>query len=103
MTPLHYTDVTLSLIIEEKRNKLHRLYDRIEKKRMESKLAESKKMEAAMGHHVDSQGKPVTSPKLSDYEKNKLNNGKSHIEITCSSIGSTSRSLPPSATLRGTN
>ena len=56
-----------------------------------------------MGHHVDSQGKPVTSPKLSDYEKNKLNNGKSHIEITCSSIGSTSRSLPPSATLRGTN
>ena len=61
---------------------------------------EAKKKEAALGH-VDGQGKVVTH-ELSDYEKNKFNNGKSHIELpTCSSGYSTLRENP-SATQRGT-
>lgn len=85
--------------VEEKRQKLHKMYERREKKRIEARLLEAKRSEADMGN-VDG------APKFStDYEKNKFNNGESHINLpTCSSYTtSTSRSLPPSATKRGTN
>ena len=86
--------------LEEKRTKIFRLYERKEKKRVAKQLDEAKKKEAALGH-VDGQGKIVTH-ELSDYEKNKFNNGKSHIELpTCSSGYSTFRDKP-SATQRGT-
>ena len=53
--------------------------------------------------NLDSQGNPIVSQKLTDYEKNKLKARKPQIQLACSTIGSTSRSLPPSANLRGTN
>lgn len=82
------------------------MYERREKKRVAAQLEQAKKQEEAMGRVVDSHGNPVTSPKLSDYEKNKLNNGKSHIDLpTCSSSGFSTLRLDqnPSATARGTN
>ena len=83
--------------VEEKRDRLRRIYERREKKRMDAKMVDMKKK---VGDE---------SPKafISEYDKNRLNNGKSHIEMpTCSSGILTSRSLqqrPPGATLRGTN
>ena len=88
--------------LEEKRTKLLGMYARREKKRLQAQLDEAKKKEAALGH-VDGQGSPIAGPKLSDYEKNKLNIGKSHIELpTCSSTAFSTR-RNPSATQRGTN
>lgn len=69
---------------------------------METKLAEAKKREDSMGN-MDSQGNLKVSQKLTDYEKNMLNARKPNIQLACSTVGSTSRSLPPSANLRGTN
>ena len=80
--------------VEEKRTKLQRLYERKEKKRAENLLRQAKEKEDAMGH-------PEPSPKISDYEKNKLKISKSHIELPTCSTSYTDRSVP-SATQRGT-
>ena len=69
---------------------------------MEKKLVEAEKQENSMGN-LDSQGNPIVSQKMTDYEKNKFKARKPQIQLACSTIGSTSRSLPPSANLRGTN
>ena len=79
--------------VEEKRTKLQRLYERKDKKRAENLLRQAKEKEDAMGH--------PESPKMSDYEKNKLKISKSHIELPTCSTSYTDRSVP-SATQRGT-
>ena len=87
--------------LEEKRTKLLRLYERKEKKRLAFEIEKDQKRQQELSK-VDAHGNPIKDPELSDYEKNKLNNGKSHIEVpTCSSGLSTWRTNP-SATQRGT-
>ncbi len=88
--------------LEEKRLRLQRMYERRDKKAVEARLAEAKRKETAMGT-VDGEGK-ILEDTMTDYEKNKLNNGKSHLDMpTYSTLGaSTARSLPPSQTMRGT-
>jgi len=86
--------------VEEKRVRLLRIYERRQKKAVEAKMAEMKKK-------TTDEPSNAVEAFISEYEKNRLNNGKSHIEMpTCSSGILTSRSAlqrPPGATLRGTN
>lgn len=87
--------------LEEKRTKIFRLIERKEKKRLANQYEETKKKVAALGH-VDGQGKLIGGPELSDYEKNKLRQGKSNINFQLPTGASTVRGNP-SATQRGTN
>ena len=87
--------------LEEKRTKIFRLIERKEKKRLANQYEETKKKVAALGH-VDGQGKLIGGPELTDYEKNKLRQGKSNINFQLPTGASTIRGNP-SATQRGTN